>query len=214
MKKSLGAALAAALVVGGLTGAALGGPGLAAAAGNAGGAVTWVQDALDGLVDDGTITQDQADAVEAALDEARPGRGPGHGHGHGHGRRDGSHHGAGLAAVAEALDLSADELHRALRDGSTLAELAEERGVESDALVGTIVDARRRHLDEAVAAGRLTQERADELLAGAEERAQAVVDGEVPALRHGPRGGGRGNGPGPLPGQDDEAEAEGTGTSA
>src|SRR5262245_770859 len=57
----------------------------------------FLQDALAPLVEDGTITQAQADAVIAALREARPDRGPGFGRGH-HGPFGGR--GAGLEAAA------------------------------------------------------------------------------------------------------------------
>ncbi len=131
MKKTFAAAtLAASLAVGGLAGATLGAPGVAGATGSsvattASNRAGWVQDALSGLVGDGTITQAQADAVEAALDDARPERGA-HRFGHlGHG------------AVADALGVTQDELRAALRDGQTVAEVAEAQGVD----VQTVVDA-------------------------------------------------------------------------
>src|SRR4051812_38643041 len=47
------------------------GPLSAAARGNGDGS-GWVKDVLSGLVDKGTLTQDQADAVADALKDARP----------------------------------------------------------------------------------------------------------------------------------------------
>src|SRR3546814_2160269 len=103
MRKSItAAAVAASLTVGGLSGAALGTPSLAGAsdAERSG----WVEDALEPLVADGTITADQADAVEDALQDARPERrGPG----------------PGLEAAAEALGMTDDELRDALDRKST-----------------------------------------------------------------------------------------------
>lgn len=68
------ATMAASLALGGLAGTVLGTPTLAGAAQTATGAVSWVQEALSGLVGDGTITQEQADRVESALEQARPER--------------------------------------------------------------------------------------------------------------------------------------------
>jgi uncharacterized protein YidB (DUF937 family) len=158
----------------------------------------WVEDALSGLVEDGTITQEQADAVEEALEDARPDRGIGGGIGH---------HGFGLvlgdmSTVAESLGISEDELRAALADGQTIAEIAEEQGVDVQDVIDDIVAAQRERVDEAVAEGRLTQEEADELLAGAEERVTAFVNGELPDredlpdLRELPHFGDRGPGDG------------------
>jgi polyhydroxyalkanoate synthesis regulator phasin len=138
----------------------------------------WVQDALSGLVDDGTISQEQADAVEDALEDARPDHGFGHpGFGH---RGFVLWFGGELSTVAESLGIGEDELRSALEDGRTIAEIAEEQGVEVQDVVDDIVAAQREFLDEAVADGDLTQEDADEILAGAEERATAFVNGEMP----------------------------------
>jgi uncharacterized protein YidB (DUF937 family) len=175
MRKTLAAAtLAVSVAVGGAAGAALGGPTLAGAADTATGAVGWVQDALSGLVDDGTITEEQAEAVESALEEARPARGFGH-----------ARH---LSTVADALGISEDDLRTALGNGQTLAEVAESEGVDVQAVIDAIVAAHEEHLAAAVANGRLTQDEADELLADAEERATAIVNGEVRPFRRGPFG--------------------------
>jgi polyhydroxyalkanoate synthesis regulator phasin len=134
----------------------------------------WVEDALSGLVEDGTITQEQADAVEEALEDARPDHEIGEGIGpHGFFFVD-------MSTVADSLGISEDELRDALADGQTIAEIAEEQGVDVQDVIDDIVAAQRERVDEAVAEGRLTQEEADELLAGAEERVTAFVNGELP----------------------------------
>jgi hypothetical protein len=134
----------------------------------------WVQDALGGLVDDGTITQEQADAVEDALEGARPEHGFGH---------RGPFLGLGdPSTVAETLGIDEEELRSELADGKTIAEIAEEQGVDTQDVVDDIVAALQERLDEAVADEDLTQEEADEILAGAEERATAFVNGERPDL--------------------------------
>jgi len=199
MRKTIAAAtVAASIAVGGLTGAVLGAPVVAGAAESATGAVGWVQEALSGLVSDGTIDQSQADAVATALEEARPER-P-------HGRFG---HGGffGPGVVAEALGMTPEELRTELAAGKTIAAVAGEKGVEVQAVVDAIVAEHTSHLDEKVAAGDLTQAEADEILAGAEERATAMVNGELPV------GGGRhGHHHGPRPGA--EGEADGTATAA
>jgi polyhydroxyalkanoate synthesis regulator phasin len=179
MRKTIVAAtVGASIAVGGLVGSALGGPGLAGAADLAGvsdedgDGSGWVQDALDGLVDEGTITQDQADSVEDALADARP-------EGHGPGHRFLAHD---LADIAEALGVEEDDVRAALEDGRTIAELAEEQGVEVSDVVDAIVSAQRERLDQAVADGDLTQEEADRILAASEERVTAFVEGEVPPM--------------------------------
>lgn len=137
----------------------------------------WVQDALSGLVEDGTITEEQADAVEDALADARPDHGLGGGFGH---RGFVLGFGANLSTVAEGLGISEDELRSSLEDGRTIAEIAEEQGVDVQEVVDDVVAAQKERLDRAVAEGHLTQEEADEILAGAEERAMAFVNGEKP----------------------------------
>jgi hypothetical protein len=135
----------------------------------------FLQETLQPLVDDGTITQAQADAVIAALEAARPeggrGMGPG-GPGMGHGR--GGH---GLEAAATALGITADELRTAIEGGQTIAEVATEKGVDVQTVIDAMVAELKAHLDAEVAAGEHTQEEADAKLADAVERITEHVNG-------------------------------------
>lgn len=135
---------------------------------------------LQPLVDDGTITADQLEAVVAALEAAGPG--PGFG-GHGPGRGPG--HGPGLEAAAEALGLSLDDLRQALSDGSTVAEVAAEQGVDVQVAIDAMVADLEAHLADEVASGEHTQEEVDAILADATERITAMVNGELPTGPHG-----------------------------
>jgi polyhydroxyalkanoate synthesis regulator phasin len=154
-----------------------------------------IRDALSGLVDDGSLTQDQADEVAETLDEAGIG---------GHGGRPGWGPGAGLTAAADALGMTEEELRTALQeDGATLAQVAGDQGVAVDDLVAALVQAAQERIAEAVEEGRLSQEEADELLADLEDRITDRVDEELPA-----RGPGGGWGPGSRGADPDEAAPE------
>jgi len=133
--------------------------------------VARIRQALAGLVSDGTITQEQADVVATTVDEQLPRRAVGHRHGGLGGR-------AGLAAAAETLGVTREELRTALREGSSLADVAEEQGVPADDLVTALVDAARARLAEAVTDGRLTQEQADARAARLPERIGDLVERE------------------------------------
>ena len=128
-----------------------------------------IRDALAGLVEDGSITDAQADEVATTL--AGSGLG-GHGHGHGGSRLD-------LSAAATALDLTEDELREALRaDDTSLADVAGQQGVEVATLVDALVAAQQERVDQAVEDGDLTQEQADERLADLEERVTERVNSD------------------------------------
>jgi len=155
-----------------------------AGAGYAGDRLQAITDALADLVADGTITQDQADKVAAALDESdalRPG-GPGGPGGHGGMVR------LDLDAAADALGLTPAELRDALAtEGTTLSDVAEEQGVETSTLVDALVAAGEDRIDQAVTDGRLTQEQAEELREALPERVAAAIEMEFRGERgHGP----------------------------
>jgi hypothetical protein len=150
----------------------------------------WVEDTLAELVEQGVIDQGQADAVAAALEANRPEHGGGHGPGERMGR--------GLDTAAGIIGIDEDALREALVGGQTLAEVAEANGVSRQDLIDGLVAEAVAHLDEEVAEGDLTQERADEIEGTLVERITAMVDGELPA--GGPMGGPRG-GHGPMGGR-------------
>ena len=158
----------------------------------------------------GEITQAQADARIATLTERvtervsslRPAGGPG-GHGPGgHGGPGGPGLREASAAVAKVLGLTEAELRTQLREGKTLAAIAEAEGVDVQEVIDAIVTEAKAHLAEEVAEGDLTQEQADERLATLTDRVNEQVSTAGPL-----RGKGFGFGPrGERPGADDEAE--------
>jgi hypothetical protein len=75
-----------------------------------------------------------------------------------------------MEAAAEALGMTADELSLQLWGGKTLADLAEEAGVDlqdvQDAVIAAQEQAQRDAIEQAVEDGTLTREHADWLLEG------------------------------------------------
>lgn len=132
-----------------------------------------LRESLQALVDDGTITADQADAVAEHLADQLPER-DGHHRGHRGPGRDGE-------VVAELLGIEADELHDALHGGQSIADLAEANGVDVQTVIDALVDEAQGHLDLAVEDGRLTEAEAAERATTLEEHITARVNGERPA---------------------------------
>lgn len=145
--------------------------------------------ALQGLVDDGTLTDAQVEAVVNALSEARGELGEGRGGPRGHDRGFG-----GGGDLAEILGLEQDALREAVMGGQSLADIAAEQGVDTQDLVDAIVSATEERVNGALESGRIDQEKADEIIGGAEDRAEAMLNGEFEGPR-GPRGPGGHNGP-------------------
>jgi hypothetical protein len=77
---------------------------------------------------------------------------------------------AALAAVANVLNMSTDDLSAALQNGQTLQELADTAGVDiqqvKDALSAVRETEMRERINQAVTDGTITQEHADWLLDG------------------------------------------------
>lgn len=139
-------------------------------------------EALAPLVADGTISQSQSDAVVAALAANGP-----------KGGMRGGGHGPGLDVAAQALGMTTDELHTALDGGSTLAQVAADKGVDVQVIVDALAASIRNHIAEEVTAGELTQEQADQKLADVDQRVTDMVNGVRP--QGGPDGGRGGHGP-------------------
>ena len=139
-----------------------------------------LRETLQELVDDGTLTSEQADTVAAFLVENRPERG-GHGGfpgrpGHGHGGFE-----IERGEIAELFGLEPDALRDLLQDGQSLADVATAQGVDVQTVIDTFVNAAKEHLDEAVTNGRLTQEEADAKLVEITERITEMVNTARPA---------------------------------
>lgn len=148
-----------------------------------------LRDALAPLVEDGTLTEAQVDAIVAALADAGPMSGPMDGPMHGPG--DGMRPDAALGVVADLLGIDVDEIQSALSNGQTLADIAVENGSSADAVVQVLVADLKAHLDDEVAAGEHTQAEADQRLEDATTHITAMVNGEEPLAGdgHGPMAG-------------------------
>lgn len=133
-----------------------------------------------------------------------PSGAPLHGRGPGGGRGP-LGNGAGLQAAAEALGMTTDELIDALQSGKTLADLAEEAGVDLQDVQDAIQTARttemRERIQQAVEDGTITQEHADWLLEGLDKGFIGGPGGFGLGGPHGP-----GFGPGAAPDQAPTAE--------
>jgi hypothetical protein len=192
VRRGLAIGLAGGLLAGTAAGVAFGVPGLTNAASESSTATPAavvqqveapergerLREALQPLVADGTISAEQADAVTAHLVEQLPERGDGPGRS-GH-DRPGHRVGwfaAGVAseALTDLLGIDARELRTQLRDGTTLAEIAEAQGVDVSDVVDVLVAEVEERLDNAVERGRIDQERADRKLADATERITDLV---------------------------------------
>jgi hypothetical protein len=144
--------------------------------------VSAQQERLATAVTDGRLTQAQADArlalakadADALLDntfEAPDGvNAPGFG-------RDGLRFGGELlSVVADKLGIEVTDLRTEMQSGKTIADIAEEKGVETSAIVDAIVAAQQENLDQAVTDGRLTQEQADARLETFKTYAEAFIN--------------------------------------
>lgn len=177
-KSVAGLVLGATLVGGGVTVAAIGVPGWAGAQGtevaateDAAGralpaAARVLNDALDALVQQGTITQAQADAVAAEVRanvEERRGQWVQ--------RRQ-----ERAQQAADWLGITVPELIEALKSGQSLTEVAEAQGKTRDDLVAALNAAVAERVDEALANGTISEEEANAITERAATRIEVAVD--------------------------------------
>ncbi|UCC64429.1 MAG: hypothetical protein JSV36_05055 [Anaerolineae bacterium] len=126
------------------------------------------QEVIGQAVEDGVITQDQADRMLSGLEEGFGFGRMGHPGGRGGGWMGGF---KGCLPgnqewLAEQLGMTVDELQAELEAGKTIAELAEEKGVDLDA---ARIEAMKERIQQAVEDGTMTQEQADWMLQGLEQ---------------------------------------------
>jgi polyhydroxyalkanoate synthesis regulator phasin len=155
---------------------------------------------LDKAVEEGNLTQDQADRIR---DRADQGFGPGMmgrgmmgrrlmGRGLGQGMM-GDSDSSLIAVAADKLGMTVDDLKTQLKDGKTVADLAKEKGVDLQTIVDAFMAARQETLSQAVTDGKITQKQADQMLENMRAMIEDHLNGEMPMV--GPGGcGGRGGG--------------------
>jgi hypothetical protein len=143
-----------------------------------------LKDHIDRAVADGRLSKTEGEALKKRIDSGGfPLLGPpvlGFGR-FGHF----GHFFPGLSAAASYLGLSQLELMRRLDSGKTLAQVAKDEGKSVDGLVDVLKAQLKARLDEAVAAGRLTKAKENEILSDADERISDFVNRKL--LRPPPR---------------------------
>jgi hypothetical protein len=145
---------------------------------------------IDQAVEDGTLSAEAAERLKERLEAGdvplvggallRPGL-----KGHGPWHRAGLALRFGLDAAADYLGLSSDELRAALREGKSLAEIAQEEEKPVDGLVDALVAEQTERLNEAVEDGKLTDARRDEIVSGLRARVERMVEAEPLRGLHG-----------------------------
>jgi hypothetical protein len=158
-------------------------------------ALSNLEERLTKAVEDGRIIQAQADAwlaeaktnLNETLDTVPELRGP---------RFGPAVQGMkGLVeTAAEALGITSADLMEQLRDGdTTIAEIANAKGVNPQSIIDAAVAEANARIDEAVANGRITAEQAAEMKEKTAERIATIVNEGGPI--RGPRGEGHHHGP-------------------
>ena len=147
---------------------------------------------VDQALDEGWLTEDQAEQLRERIAQAPmlgKGRMPmGFGFEPGPiGRGDNL-----ISIAADKLGMEATDLLTELRDGKSIADVAGEKGVDTQVIVDAYLAQVQEDLDAAVADGRITQNQADYQLEQAVERVtQQLENTWSDAFRGGRHGGGR-----------------------
>ncbi|MCU1379407.1 MAG: hypothetical protein JWN29_2390 [Acidimicrobiales bacterium] len=114
---------------------------------------------------------------------------------------------AGLSEAATALGMTEADLGAALKSGKTIAQVAQDKGVDVQKVVDALVSAGSARIDETVAAGKLTQEQGTARKAELKTRVTAFVNGTL-------RAGGRRSGYRPRADGASSTTGQGTGTTS
>jgi uncharacterized protein YidB (DUF937 family) len=133
-----------------------------------------LSDRVDAAVAAGRITKAEADALKQRINSSQYPLflGP---------HRDGGPgHFGGLDPAAAYLGLTEEQLRTELESGKTLAQVAQAHGKSITGLVDALVADVKKHVDAAVADGRLTQAQANELLNGLRDRITSRVNSREP----------------------------------
>jgi len=143
------------------------------------------QQVIDQAVSEGWLTEAQAEELRSRLAEAPAGLGLGRGFGK-IGKGMGGVAGVSLRSVAaEKLGMELTDLNTELQNGKTIAELAKEKGVDTQTIVDAYLAQVKEKLDAKVASGDITQEQADAQLEQAKTRATEKLDSTWEGFDHG-----------------------------
>ena len=138
-----------------------------------------LSDRIDAAVAAGRLTKAEGDALKQRLQSGDfPIFGGGR-HAFGHFGFFGS-----ISAAADYLGLTNAELRTQVESGKTLAQIAQAQGKSVSGLVDAIVAAAKQRVDNAVAAGHLTQAEANEMLGRLRDRIQNLVNSTLPDPGH------------------------------
>ncbi|HEX6292528.1 MAG TPA: hypothetical protein VFZ66_25300 [Herpetosiphonaceae bacterium] len=130
----------------------------------------------DEAVQQGTLTQAQADALKARIQAGDAGAlWGGRGGKLGGLHKGGAVHQAMFDAAAKALNITTDELMTQLRSGQTLAQLAQAHNTTEQAVISAALAAAKTQLDQQVASGSLTQAQADAHYAQLQQRGSQIL---------------------------------------
>ena len=103
-------------------------------------------------------------------------------------------HGPGLDAAAKALNLSVDDLRSKLEGDKTIAQVAQEQGVDVQTVIDAMIADATAHTDQAVQDGKLTADQANERKSGLKDRITTLVNDGPQKDRDGGPGGPPANG--------------------
>jgi hypothetical protein len=160
-----------------------------------------VKNALDGLVSKGTITQDQENAVLSAIRQAVAGRWPA--------LR------SAIKVAADTIGLEPMDLAKAVRAGQSIADVAKAHNVDPQKVIDALVKAGDARIDQALANGRIDQDKADQAKARLPERAKRLVNFTRPAKANGSSGNGSsGRGSSSDGGSSGDSGSDGTGANS
>lgn len=87
---------------------------------------------------------------------------------------------AELQKAAEALGMTEQDLRTELQGGKTLAQVAQEKGVDTQKLVDAMLSQAKTDLAQQVANGRITQSEADQTLQELTTRVQTLINSGQP----------------------------------
>jgi hypothetical protein len=133
------------------------------------------QEMIDEALAEGRITEERAEQIRERLEE-----GDGFGLRRLHRLFQGFRHllRSIINSVAETLEMTPREVFQEMKEGQSLAEIGEAQGVPREDLEGAILGTVEEKLDQAVADGRLRQERADKIMTRLTDNVDKILDWE------------------------------------